>query len=509
MLSNPKHGVTGPISLKLPTEEEKNLSEEICKYLKESNFYEDEEESLNRERSLGKIAQIFDEFVEKCAKKFNITINKNEPKGIIFSFGSYRLGVHSKGADIDTLCLSPSYVERTDFFDEFYNLLKQESQISEVVKIETAHVPMIGIKINEIAIDLVFAKSNQKQLTKKYDILDNKILKNLDEKCVISLNGTRVAADILRLVPNTEVFHEALRCIKFWANKRYVYGNSYGYYGGVTYAIGVARICQLYPKASSFTIIQKFFEVFTKWKWPNPIILKEIENAHYNLKIWNPKINPADKYHKMPIITPAYPSMCSTHNVTHSTMQRILKETKRASEIIKTDPQNFSKIFLPSDFFENFENFLLIFSVSNKKTEEFEENFSKFNGFIASRLRMLIIKLELVEEIETCPPFPVPLEIDKEVHAELIKKYDFYELPNYDVVKLHLIGVEYSQSLMLESKEVNISRQVQEFNDLINDFCADDDLETEKDDLKCIYKSLKKAQMIEFMKIYKEQQISN
>ena len=38
-----------------------------------------------------------------------------------------------------------------------------------------------------------------------------------------------------------------------------------GYFGGITWAILAARICQLYPNAAPSKLIQKFFYVFKQW----------------------------------------------------------------------------------------------------------------------------------------------------------------------------------------------------------------------------------------------------
>lgn len=52
------------------------------------------------------------------------------------------------------------------------------------------------------------------------DLRDDMLLKNLDQKCVRSLNGCRVTDEILRLVPNIENFRLALRAIKLWAKRK-------------------------------------------------------------------------------------------------------------------------------------------------------------------------------------------------------------------------------------------------------------------------------------------------
>lgn len=61
-------------------------------------------------------------------------------------------------------------------------------------------------------------------------------------------------------------------------------------------------------------------QVFARWPWPTPIMLREIEHDAMGLQVWDPRLNPRDQMHLMPIITPAYPAANSSYNVSESTL---------------------------------------------------------------------------------------------------------------------------------------------------------------------------------------------
>ncbi|CCO30604.1 poly(A) polymerase [Rhizoctonia solani AG-1 IB] len=257
--------------------------------------------------------------------------------GKIFTFGSYRLGVHGPGSDIDTLCVVPRHVTYSDFFETFEPMLKEMEGATEVAGVPEAYVPIITANIRGIPIDFLCASLNRPDIPDDLGLEDNKILAGLDERTVRSLGGSRVTNDILRLVPNQSVFRDSLRCIKLWAQRRAIYSNVNGFLGGVAWAMLVARICQLYPNLNAAAIVHRFFIIMLQWKWPQPILLQPIEeevkeldsSKRMNFRVWNPRIYPTDRNHLMPIITPSYPSMCSTHNVTRSTMSVMNDEFMR------------------------------------------------------------------------------------------------------------------------------------------------------------------------------------
>lgn len=114
---------------------------------------------------------------------------------------------------------------------------------------------------------------------------------------------------------------------------RGIYSNMLGFLGGVSWAMLVARTCQLYPNAVAATLVHKFFLVFSKWweftscvhtvifvlfhlmavfhrfmwclvfsvfthlsfpyyrEWPNPVLLKQPEDSNLNLPVWDPRVS--------------------------------------------------------------------------------------------------------------------------------------------------------------------------------------------------------------------------
>ncbi|KAI8846179.1 Poly(A) polymerase central domain-containing protein [Chytridium lagenaria] len=389
-------GVTPPISTAFPTEFEISVTDQLVTALHAQNQYETEEEAQKRE--------FFKDFVKSVSLKRNLPESiAAESGGKIFTFGSYRLGVHGRGNDIDTLCVAPKHVQRDDFFSDMYEILKQRPEVTEVACVTEAFVPVLKFEFMGIQIDLVCARLSLPSIPDDLELVDDNLLKNLDERCVRSLNGSRVTDEILRLVPNVFSFRTALRCIKLWAKQRAIYSNVMGFFGGVAWAIVVARVCQLYPNASAGVIVNKFFHIMLKWNWPQPVLLKPIEEGPLQVRVWNPRIYPQDKAHRMPVITPAYPSMCSTHNVTASTQFVTTEEFRRGSEItekIFLGAATWNDLFEKDDFFHRYKYYLQVIASTDSA-----ERHLRWSGLVESRLRQLVGKLENVENLQTAHPY--------------------------------------------------------------------------------------------------------
>ncbi|KAI0660710.1 polymerase [Cubamyces menziesii] len=397
-------GVTPPISTSESSPREKEVTATLMEELRKQGIFESEEESKRREIVLGRLAALVKKFVRRVSLARGLSESAaNAAGGKIYTFGSYRLGVHGPGTDIDTLCVVPRHVTREDFFTVLEEMLREMEGVTVVSGVPEAYVPIITTEISGIPIDLLFAQLSLPSIPEDLDLQDDNLLKNLDDKSVRSLNGSRVINEILRLVPNVDVFRDALRCIKLWAQRRAIYSNVNGFLGGVAWAMLVARVCQLYPNAVAGAVVSRFFVIMDKWAWPQPVLLKPIEDGPLQVRVWNPKLYPQDRAHRMPIITPAYPSMCATHNVMESTHQIMKEEFQRGCNIVDQvmkGEAEWSALFVKHDFFHRYRFYLQIIASSSNLDIQ-----NKWSGTVESKVRQLVMRLEFVDALKLAHPF--------------------------------------------------------------------------------------------------------
>ncbi|KAF7117112.1 hypothetical protein CNMCM5793_005796 [Aspergillus hiratsukae] len=421
-------GVTPPISTALPTPDELAANDDLISELKAQNNFESPAETERRKQVLQLIQRVTHEFVKVVSRKKGLSPAAVEAAGgKIFTYGSYRLGVYGPGSDIDTLVVGPKHVLIDDFFSDFPPVLEQMAPpgaIEKMTPVPDAFVPIIKLELSGISIDLIFARLIVSSVPLNLDLKNNDYLRGLDEKEVRSLNGTRVTDEILELVPQQKTFRLALRAIKLWAQRRAIYSNIVGFPGGVAWAMLVARVCQLYPHATGSVIVGKFFRIMNKWAWPQPVLLKPIEDGPLQMKVWNPKIYHGDRFHLMPIITPAYPSMCATHNISMSTKAVILRELQRGGDIVDKiflKQLTWNDLFARHSFFtQDYKYYLSITASSRTKEAE-----SVWSGLVESKIRHLVGALDRKPTIALAHPFPKGFErvhiVSNEEEAEAVK----------------------------------------------------------------------------------------
>lgn len=448
------YGITSPISWAGPKEIDHIYTEKLVEAMQPFGVFEDDEELSHRMFVLGKLNNLVKEWIAELGeiKSLPPTVISSAG-GKIFTFGSYRLGVHTKGSDIDALCVAPRHVERSDFFQSFVEKIKLQDGIRNVRAVEDAFVPVIKFEYLKIEIDLVFARLPLQCIPDNLDLRDDSRLKNLDIRCIRSLNGCRVTDEILHLVPNRNTFRITLRAIKLWAKKRGIYSNILGFLGGVSWAMLVARTCQLYPNAAASTLVHKFFLVFSKWEWPNPVLLKHPEDSNLNLPVWDPRVNPADRFHLMPIITPAYPQQNSTFNTSTSTRAVMMEEFRHGLAVtyeILQGKADWMKLFEPPNFFQKYKHYIVLIATTSS-----EEHHLEWFGLVESKIRVLVGNLERNEFITLAHVNPQSFPGNRELCKD------------NESMSMWFLGIIFKKVENADSVNIDLTQDIQLFTDTV------------------------------------------
>ena len=240
-----------------PTESELGFNESLLSYSKDNIALESVEGIVRRERVLDRMGTLCRDWIKSVflQKGYPLEVAQSAG-GQLFTSGSYRLGVHEPGADIDTILVAPSVCRRTDFFgtvdvsDE--NPIRDPNSLAERIRthpdvtnfspVEGAAVPLLTFDWEGINIDLLFARLNTNSVPTDFDVDNDVVLDGADSATEKSLNGPRVTNLIAAFVGGTseryQSFLTVVRCVRKWAKARGLYSNKMGYWGGVNINIG-------------------------------------------------------------------------------------------------------------------------------------------------------------------------------------------------------------------------------------------------------------------------------
>jgi poly(A) polymerase len=213
------------------------------------------------------------------------------------------------------------------------------------------------------------------------------------------------------------------------------------------------------------------------------VLLKQPDTVQLGFAVWDPRVNPTDRFHLMPIITPAYPQQNSTFNVSASTSKVIQNEFKEGMEItdeIMLGKADWDKLFQPPNFFTKYRHFIVLLVSSTNSDDHLE-----WCGLIESKIRLLIGNLERNQHINLAHVNPKCFEkatdgVKKEKVEKEVKKSESEKMetasesgqeeapssqPENEYCSMWFIGLEFERSANLN---VDLTVSIQSFTDSVH-----------------------------------------
>jgi len=282
--------------------------------------WQSEQAREEQKAALGKLGEIIRTWEQTVAASKD---HESEKACRLVCIGSYKLGVHLKESDIDLICIAPNWITRHDFNMFLVGLLQVTEGVSKLRPVPHASVPVLKFNLNGVDVDLLFARLEQEKVEEKQDFSTAGVVS--DPQCQASLSGYLVTMALLEAVPDLLTFQIALAGIKIWAERRGVHGYRFGFPGGVSWSILVARECKENPLASPSTLVRQVLTTLVHWPWSD----QQLELSSESL------IPPGLPVSSMSILTPSEPPTNSTHTVSSSSLTVLQQEASNALALIE------------------------------------------------------------------------------------------------------------------------------------------------------------------------------
>lgn len=135
-------------------------------------------------------------------------------------------------------------------------------------------------------------------------------------------------------------------------------------------------------------IVSKFFEAYSVWDWNNYVSLNEIDKE---IKDGLVPFNPDTASAPFAVVTPMFPALNSTRDVSVSTRHQLVKEFKRGKSLVSEkgfEESTLEEICIKRDFFADYNHFVEV-SVSGSQS-----SVDGITGFVGAKMKRLMEILE-------------------------------------------------------------------------------------------------------------------
>ena len=326
----------------------------------------------------------------KCFTELGMTQEMIDQSQIrIETFGSYRMQTTNQNGDVDLLIIGPRSLMRNIFMEALEKEFVQTKDMNHVCYIADAYVPLLKCTLHKMEFDIVYAQLVT-PIVNGIQIEEDQVLAFMDEKSILSLNGYRVTMKLLSLLSNNnnnhlDLYRKALLFLKYWAKQRCIYGNKYGFLGGIQLSILLLKILLLKKLTikKDVDLINEFFRIYSTWNWDTQSVFLVSIPEHHPLAFIPPLVYDPSRPQPMVILTPCYPHMNSSFNINEQNRTRIIKEIQRAHLFLEKD-SNMEMVSTSFGFFQEYKHFLQ-FTISADTALEFH----KWSGWCEAKMRLL------------------------------------------------------------------------------------------------------------------------
>ncbi|KAI1727079.1 poly(A) polymerase central domain-containing protein [Ditylenchus destructor] len=249
------------------TDHELELSQEIIKCLEHSQVFDTKHTLEHRRKAVNTIEHLLQNWISEKSEKTSQTTNSKSGK--LITFGSFRLGVNTREADIDTVAIAPSHITSAIFFADFKKKLYPLKKGKMHYILPNAYAPIIRFEYDTVKFDILFCRVKDSLVLPNLKLDETFHTKCYDKHSIRSINSSRAVDEIIDMLPNYKNFVITLKAVKLWATDKSLHKiyHAEKNFRGITWTIMVAYVCKLFPNAPPSVLLAKFFEIFSSWDW--------------------------------------------------------------------------------------------------------------------------------------------------------------------------------------------------------------------------------------------------